>query len=69
VTVSILWIVLAASVIVLAMRRKTDPTQNCGVSRANQSGKALALVAIVYSLVLVAGFLYIGWQHGVEFIK
>jgi hypothetical protein len=27
------------------------------------------VVAVLYSLVLLAGFLYVSWQHGVELLK
>jgi uncharacterized membrane-anchored protein len=61
-TFSILWVVLAATVTIVA-------NQDQGEVRVRQSGKALTVVAIVYSLVLLVGFLYIGWQHGLALMR
>ncbi len=68
-TFSILWVVLAATVIVVASMRRSGSNQDQGGVQVRQSGKALTVAAIVYSLVLLAGFLYIGWQHGIELMK
>lgn len=68
-SVSILWVVLAATVTVVAMLRRASANQDQGDVQVSQSGKALTAVAIVYSLVLLVGFLYIGWQHGLELMK
>jgi heme/copper-type cytochrome/quinol oxidase subunit 2 len=68
-TLSILWVVLAATVTVVAMLRRAGTNQDQGEVRVRQSGKALSVVAIVYSLVLLAGFLYIGWHHGLALMR
>lgn len=68
-TFSILWVVLAATVTIVASMRRSGTHQDQGEVRVRQSGKALSVVAIVYSLVLLAGFLYIGWHHSLEFMK
>ena len=68
-SVSILWVVLAATVTVVAMLRRASANQDQGDVQVSQSGKALTAAAIVYSLVLLVGFLYIGWQHGLELMK
>jgi hypothetical protein len=68
-TFSILWLVLAATVTVAASMRRSDTIQGEGEVRVRQSGNLLTGVAVVYSLVLLAGFLYIGWQHSLELIK
>jgi hypothetical protein len=67
-TFSVLWIVLAATVTVIAMLRRTG-TDVKGEALVSESGKTIIVIAIVYSLVLVAGFLYVGWQHSLELIK
>jgi phosphatidylglycerophosphate synthase len=68
-TLSILWVVLAATVTIVASIRRSGANQDQGEVRVRQSGKALTVVAIVYSLVMLAGFLYIGWQHSLELMK
>ena len=67
-TFSIVWVVLAATVTLVAMMHRAGANQDQVQVRIRQSGKALPAVAIVYSLVLLAGFLYIGWQHGLELL-
>jgi hypothetical protein len=68
-TFSILWVVLAATVTIVASMRRSGANQDQGEVRVRQSGKALTVVAIVYSLVLLVGFLYIGWQHGLALMR
>jgi heme/copper-type cytochrome/quinol oxidase subunit 2 len=68
-TFSILWLVLAATVTVVASMRRSDTTQDEGEVQVKQSAKLLTGAAVVYGLVLLAGFLYIGWQHGLELMK
>jgi heme/copper-type cytochrome/quinol oxidase subunit 2 len=69
-TFSILWVVLAATVIVVASMRRSGVSQDQGGGlQVRQPGRALTAVGIVYSLVLLAGFLYIGWQHSIELMK
>jgi heme/copper-type cytochrome/quinol oxidase subunit 2 len=68
-TFSILWLVLAATVTVVVSMRRSDTTRDEGEVKIWRSGKLLTGVAVVYSLVLLAGFLYTGWQHGLELIK
>jgi hypothetical protein len=68
-TFSILWVVLASMVTVIALMRRT-----CGPndSREPQSWlptRTLTLLGVIYNLVLLAGFLYIGWQHSPELMK
>jgi hypothetical protein len=67
-TFSFVWIVLAATVTMLAMLRRAGASSQ-GEARVLQSGKALTVVAIIYSLVLVAGFLYVGWQHTLDLLR
>lgn len=61
-TFSVIWVLLAATVIVLAMLRRTGSAKGQAEVEVSQSGKALILVAVGYSVALIAGFLYIGWQ-------
>ena len=63
-TLSILWVALAGTVTIVASMRRSGASV-----RARQSGKALTVVAVVYSLALLAGFLYIGWQHSLALLK
>jgi hypothetical protein len=72
-TFSILWVVLASTVTVIAlMRRSCAPNataEHNGEGQFWQPGRTLTALGVIYSLVLVAGFLYIGWQHSLEFMK
>jgi hypothetical protein len=68
-TFSILWVVLAATVVVVASMRRSGVNQDQGGVQVRQPGKALTAVGIVYTLVLLAGFLYIGWQHSIQLMK
>ena len=65
-TFSVVWILLAAMVTLVAMTRRSAPAHARAEVQARQSGKALRIVAILYSLILIAGFLYIGWQTAVH---
>lgn len=65
-TFSVVWILLAAMVTLFAMMRRAVPARAQAEVQARQSGRALSVVAILYSLVLIAGFLYIGWQTAVH---
>ena len=60
-TLSILWVVLAAIVIMIATMRKTPATtrQETG-AQVPESGHALTLLAVIYGAVLLGGFVYIG---------
>jgi hypothetical protein len=71
VTFSIVWVVLAATVSVVAMLRKVgvNQDQDQGEVQARHSARLLTAIGIVYSLVLLAGFLYIGCRHGLELLK
>ena len=68
-TLSMVWLVLAASVTVIAIRRKASAGPIEGDVQAQESGKAPAVFAVVYGLVLLAGFVYVGWQHGLALIR
>jgi hypothetical protein len=68
-TYSIVWLTLAATVIVIAMNRKTAPIEDQGDVQTGETGKGVAAFAVVYGLVLLAGFVYVSWQHGLELIK
>jgi hypothetical protein len=73
-TFSILWVVVASTVTVIALMRRTcapnarSPEHN-GEGQFRQPGRILTLLGVVYSLILLAGFLYIGWQHSLGFMK
>jgi hypothetical protein len=73
-TFSILWVVLASTVTVIAlMRRSCAPVASApkrsGDGKLRQTGQALTTLGVIYSLVLLAGFLYIGWQHSLGLMK
>ena len=68
-TFSIAWVVLAATVSVLAMLRRAGTADHRSGGRARQSGNILVVLAVVYSVVLIAGFVYIGWHSGLGWIK
>jgi hypothetical protein len=50
------------------MLRRTG-TDVKGEVLVSESGKTIIVIAIVYGLVLIAGFLYVGWQHSLELIR
>jgi hypothetical protein len=57
-TVSVLWVLLSVVVTLAATLRRSH--RNHRPERAtSESGKALAFAAVVYSLALVAGFVYV----------
>lgn len=56
-TLSILWLVLAASVIVIAiLRRASAKTMQESGLQTSESGEALSLLAVIYGVALLAGF-------------
>jgi hypothetical protein len=57
---SILWVVLAATVTVIAnMRRTPSPVRELPGVSAPDSGRGLAVLAVVSSVALLAGFVYV----------
>ncbi len=58
---SVIWLFLAGTVTLFAMLRRSHAAEQ---SRADidskVTGNAIALLAAIYSLALVAGFLYLG---------
>lgn len=74
-TYSIVWLALAAAVIIIARRRSAPALQNAcpapvtgETSAAGEHGSGLALLAILYGLLLLAGFVYISWRYGLELL-
>ena len=60
-TFSVLWVMLAAAVTVMAMmRRATVQNPDQAETQSHESGNVLAIVALFSSLLLLAGFLYVG---------
>jgi len=57
-TVSIVWVLLAAAVIVIASVRRSGAARN-NTLQARDSGRTLVLLAALYSLALLAGFVYV----------
>ena len=68
-TFSILWVVLASTVTVIALMRRTCSPNDSREPQSRLPERTLTLLGVTYSLVLLAGFLYIGWQHTLEFMK
>jgi len=68
-TFSIAWVVLAATVTVLATIRRSSASQDQGDVQVNDSGNGTAIFAVLCGVVLFAGFLYIGWQNGLALMK
>ena len=59
-TLSVLWVLLAASVTMLATLRKAPPAGRPASDSARlESGHGLAVLALLYGVALLAGFLYI----------
>ena len=63
-TYSIVWLALAATVILIAMSRRTAPIEDQGEIQDSESSRGIAVLAIIYGTVLLAGFVYVTWQHG-----
>ena len=60
-TLSILWVVLAATVTTIATMRKTPAmTRQEARTQVRESGHALTFLAVIYGVVLLGGFVYIG---------
>ena len=59
-TLSILWVFLAATVILIAILRKAPASMpsDSGV-QLRESGRALTLFAVIYGVALLAGFVYV----------
>jgi hypothetical protein len=59
-TLSILWIVLAAAVTMIATMRKGPASvpQKAGVP-VRESGTVVTLLAVIYGVMLLAGFVYV----------
>lgn len=60
-TFSVLWVVLAAAITVMAiMRRSSAQDLEPSETQPHASENVLAVVALFSSLLLLAGFLYVG---------
>jgi hypothetical protein len=59
-TLSILWVVLAATVTIIATMRKAPARlrQDTGM-QVRESGRALPLLAVIYGMILLVGFAYL----------
>jgi heme/copper-type cytochrome/quinol oxidase subunit 2 len=57
----VVWVVFAAAVTLLEMfRRSLANAGDSSQTQANESGSALAVIAVVSCLALFAGFVYVG---------
>ncbi len=60
-TFSILWVMLAAAVTGLALvRRATTDSHDYAEPQAKELGNVVTFLAVLSSLLLVAGFIYVG---------
>ena len=61
-TFSIIWVVLAAAVSVIALLRRTAPAPAREIENppARESGQSLLVFATVYGIILLTGFVCIG---------
>ena len=67
-TLSIIWLVLATAVTIVATARKQVMGANSSEARDPETGSALAVLAIAYGVILLAGVLYVGWHHSTGLI-
>ena len=58
-TFSVLWVVFAAAVTALALMKRSSASHT-DYAESQESGNALAYLAVLSTLLLLAGFLYIG---------
>jgi len=68
-TFSILWVMLAAAITVIATMRQTASREDQGAVQVSESDKGSSVIAVISCLVLLAGFIYITWQNGLALIK
>jgi len=60
-TFSIVWLTLVAAVTLMAMKTKSHAISSARVDvEPRESGRGVALLAGIYALALLAGFLYVG---------
>jgi len=60
-TLSVLWVALAAAITLIAMvRRALSPAKEKLPAQPNESANFLSYLAFASCLILVAGFLYVG---------
>jgi hypothetical protein len=58
-TLSILWVVLAATVTMIATVRKVPAIPWHSGVQTRESGRMLTLLAVIYGLTLLGGFVYV----------
>jgi hypothetical protein len=58
-TLSILWVVLAAAVTMLATMKKAPARMRQDDTQVRESVRALPFLAVIYGITLLAGFVYI----------
>lgn len=66
---SITWVALAAAVTVIAIMKKAAVDQDNGEVQVKEPGKPVTVLAVIYGLALLGGFVYVSWHHGLELIK
>jgi len=87
---SILWVVLATAVVLLATVKKAASREEGGflhvrdaegriihqqvavaqrLDSIDQWGKLVTGAAVVYGLLLLAGFCYVGWQNSQQILR
>lgn len=58
-TFSILWVMFAAAITALALVKRSA-ADNADYPETRESGNVLAFIAVLSSLLLLAGFVYVG---------
>jgi hypothetical protein len=58
-TFSILWVMFAAAITAMALIKRSA-AGNADHAESPESGKVLAFIAVLSSLLLLAGFVYVG---------
>lgn len=58
-TLSVLWVVLAVTISIAALQRRSTKAVVTATRTDHESGKVLVFAAVLCSLVLLAGFVYV----------
>ena len=59
-TFSILWVMFAAAITAMMLIRRSAAHADSAETQTRESGNVLAFIAVLSSLLLLAGFLYVG---------
>ncbi len=59
-TFSVLWVMFAAAITALTLIRRSAAHADSAETQSRESGNVLAVIAVLSSLLLLAGFVYVG---------